>query len=124
MKNITKILSLVLVLSMVCIVFASCGKTISGTYQLDATAGDSLKSGVVTTLKFSGSKVTKTVETYALGKVVTTDTDEGTYEITETASGSLQISFTYGEAEPTDPVAFEEKDDSIVIGLLTYKVLD
>ena len=35
MKNLTKILALVLALSMVCVIFAACGKTISGTYQSD-----------------------------------------------------------------------------------------
>ena len=126
MKKLSKVLALVLAMSMICIIFASCGKTISGTYQLDATGsiGGALKSGIVTTFKFSGSKVTKTVETYVAGAVTSTDTETGTYEITEAASGTLQISFTWGESEPTSPVVFEEKDGSIVIGILTYKAVD
>ena len=33
MKKIAKVLSLVLVVAMVCVLFASCAKTISGTYK-------------------------------------------------------------------------------------------
>ena len=119
MKNITRLLALLLVLSMVTVVFASCGKTISGKYQHDLrTVG----TGVVTTYEFTGNKYKKTVETYALGTLTTSDVTEGTYEITETESGALQISFTEKDAESaTTPVAFEETDDGIKIGLLSLK---
>ena len=120
MKNITKVLALVLVLSMVCVVFASCGKTISGKYQLDARAGG--LGGAVTTYNFSGNKYTLTVETYVLGSVTSTETTEGTYEITENESGTLQITFTEKGAESASkPVVFEEGEDTIKIGLLTFK---
>ena len=123
MKNITKILALVLVLSMVCVVFASCGKTISGTYTLDATAeAFDLKTGAVTTYKFSGNMYTCPVETYLASKEPqTTETTEGTYEITEDDDGKLQISFTKkGSDDASTPVFFEQKDESITIGLLTF----
>ena len=118
MKNMTKVLALVLVLSMACMIFASCGKTISGTYQLDVRV---VGSGAVTTYKFSGNKYTCTVETYVLSSLTSTDVTEGTYEITETESGGYQISFTEKDAESAStPVAFEEGENTIKIGLLTF----
>ena len=118
MKKITKVLALVLVLSMVCVIFASCGKTISGKYQLDVRVAGT---GAVTTYEFSGSKYTCTVETYLLGSLTNTETSEGTYEIVETESGTLQISFTKKGAESAStPVAFEEGENTIKIGILTY----
>ena len=118
MKNITKALALLLVLSMVAVVFASCGKTISGKYQLDVRVANS---GAVTTYEFNGSKYKMTVETYALGSLLSTTVTEGTYEITETESGDLQISFTEKDSDSASiPVAFEKTDDGVKIGLLTF----
>ena len=124
MKKMTKALALVLVLSMVCIIFASCGKTLSGTYKLDATV---VGSGAVTTYTFSGSKVTLTIETKVLGNVTSTDTFEGKYEISEKDSGDLQITFTFeGDNAEKHNVTSDLviNEDSIKIGILTFKVVE
>ena len=124
MKKTAKILALVLAVSMLCIVFASCGKTISGTYKFDATV---LDSGVVTTYKFSGSKVSLTVDTKVLGNVTSSDTFEGKYEIAEAESGDLQITFTFEDSDAEKynlTQTFEEGDGTIKIGLVTYTKVD
>lgn len=81
MKNIVKILALVLVLSMVTVVFASCGNTLSGTYKNDGLLGLGDSS-----LKFSGKKVTYTLE----GESV-----EGKYEIKKNDEGKQVIVFDF-----------------------------
>lgn len=121
MKNITKILALVLVLSMVCIVFASCGKTLSGTYK--AELGSTSLVGGETVYTFSGKKVTISVTAGALGFEKTTEF-EGTYEITEEDDGDMKITFTFEDkdAEKYNQTAtFEETEDGIKIGLIEYK---
>ena len=114
-----KILSLVLVAVLLVgtmLTLASCGTTISGTYQ------DALK---VTTFKFSGSKVTLTVD-----NIIGDDTVlEGKYEITEKDDGSKEITFTFDsedkEAEKwSEPLPFSEGEENgkkfIKISIVKY----
>ena len=82
-----KIISAVLVcMLLACMLFslASCGKTLSGEYQ------DLLKT---TTLKFSGSNVTITIDNFIGDDTVL----QGKYEITEKedAEGEYVITFTF-----------------------------
>jgi len=112
MKNITKILALVLVLSMVCVVFASCGTTLSGTYKNNGLfgLGDS-------SYKFSGNKVTYTLEGASV---------EGTYKITKNDDGDQVIIFDFDDdsiASLIDEVelSFEKTDDGIKISGTEYK---
>lgn len=120
-KKITRVVALALVIALACITLASCGKTLSGTY----TAGGSvLGTGATTTYKFSGSKVTLTVEGSLLG-MSSSETFEGTYKITESDDGSMKISFDFGDEDAKEySTSFNFKEDkdagTITIGLITY----
>ena len=105
MKKFAKVLALVLVLSMVCVAFASCATKLSGTYK--NTLGG--------TYEFSGSKVTyKTL----LGS------SEGTYEITKNDDGKQVIIFNFEESLAGlvngQEIPFEKTDDGIKIGGVEY----
>ena len=90
MKNMTKILALVMALLLVGCVFASCGNTLSGTYS--AESGGSLASGKIS-LTFSGKNVTITTVTGIVG-FTSTNEIECTYEIAEAADGTETITST------------------------------
>ena len=113
MKKTIRVLALVMALTMVLFVFASCGKKLSGKYSAELL-------GTGATYEFKGSKVTITVK--ALG--ATAATLEGTYKIADD-----QITFTF-ESDDKDAEKysgtfdFEEKEDSIKIGLVEYKKVD
>ena len=113
MKKTIRVLALVMALTMVLFVFASCGKKLSGKYSAELL-------GTGATYEFKGSKVTITVK--ALG--ATAATFEGTYKIADD-----QITFTF-ESDDKDAEKysgtfdFEEKEDSIKIGLVEYKKVD
>ena len=119
MKKTMRVLALVLALAAVLVVFASCGKTISGTYEAEV---DAIVMKYTATYEFSGSKVNITKKATVLGSVSTTEI-EGKYEITENDDGSMEITF---ELESEDDqiksgtFAFEEGEDYIKIGLVTY----
>ena len=106
MKHLAKALALVLVLSMVCMVFASCGSTLSGEYK--NTLGG--------TYKFSGSKVTYTT---LLGS------NEGTYKITKNSEGQQVIIFEFNESLAGivngQEIPFEKTDAGIKISGIEYK---
>ena len=131
MKKIVSLL-LVCVMLLGCVaVFASCGKKLSGEYQLDATVDVLGKNGAVTTYAFSGSKVTLTIDTYLAGNK-STASYEGKYEIAEAEDGSLEITFTFtndkGEEvkdySTTSVLKEAEDGSSITIGILTFKKLE
>lgn len=85
-----KILSAVLVCVLLvgCVfALASCGKTLSGKYKLDALIGSK-------TYEFSGSKVEITYEVGGFEKSI-----EGEYKIAENDDGDLEITFTFAEDE-------------------------
>ena len=125
-----KILSAVLVCVLLvgCVfALASCGKTLSGEYKLDATgeiAG--IKSGVVTTYKFSGSKVTLTIDTYVANNKSTVEYD-GKYTIEE-VDEDYEITFTFTDEDgeevkdysKTQVLKIDDEKKTITIGLVTY----
>lgn len=113
MKKSVRILAVVMVALMLCLTLASCGKRLSGKYSAEI-----LGSGV--TYEFKGSKVTISIK--ALGAEVATA--EGKYEIKDD-----KITFTFesdkDEVKEYDGTfAFEEKDDSIKIGIIEYEKKD
>ena len=114
MKKMTKIFSLVMVLVLVCLVFASCAKTLSGTYsaKLDVAVASS-----ETSYTFSGKKVTIEITTGLAGFEKTVEF-EGTYEIEDD-----KITFTFeGDGEDySGTVPFEKTDDGIKIAGIEYK---
>ena len=115
MKKTTKIIALALVAVFVCLTFAACGKTISGEYAAEINIG---VASTKTTYKFSGSKVTITNVTGAVGFEKTT-TFEGKYEIKDD-----QITFTFEDDDASSynqTVSFEKTDDGIKIGGVEYK---
>ena len=119
MKKVLKVLSLVMVAAMLCITLASCGKTLSGKYENDATV---FSTGVVTTYEFSGKKVTLTVESKAAGATVGDPlVIEGKYSIDDD-----KITFEFeGDDEDakkySQTLDFEESEDYIKIGVVKFE---
>lgn len=118
-KTIVRALAFVLICAALCTAFASCGKTISGTYSAEAL-------GTGATMTFKGSQITTTYK--ALGSVVYTV--EGKYEIKD---GNITITYEGDKAdeakEYSGTFSFEEgkNDDGkqyIKIGLVTYTRTD
>lgn len=87
MKNLVKVMAVMLVLVMAVACLASCGKKLSGEYKLDALVGSS-------TYNFSGSNVEITYEIAGFEKTI-----EGKYEIGENNEGKSIITFTFDENE-------------------------
>ena len=113
MKKSVRILSVVMVVLMLCLTLASCGKTLSGKYSAEAV-------GSGATFEFKGSKVTLTVK--LLGAEVASA--EGTYEIKDD-----KITLTFGDEDEDvkkydGTFDFEEKEDSIKIGIVEYEKKD
>ena len=82
MKTAIKITAVALVAIMLVCAFASCAKTLSGSYSGKALLG-------TYTYEFKGNKVTRA---YKVGN--TTTTSEGTYEIAKDENGNQVIKFT------------------------------
>ena len=119
MKKSIRILAVVLALMMVTLVFASCGKTIKGTYEAEV---DVVILKYTATYEFSGSKVTVTKATKTLLGSDTV-TLEGTYKITEADDGTMDITFEFKTADDhikSGTFDFEQGDDYIKIGLVKY----
>ena len=110
MKNIVKVVAVVMAIAIVACVLASCGKLLSGTYKTDSVLGSYVS------YKFSGNKVK--IETYAVGTLVTTE--EATYKI---ADGNIEFTYTdTGDgttAKRTITESFEENGNTIKIGVIT-----
>ena len=114
-----KIVSLILVLTLavgMVLTLASCNM-LNGTYTNE---------NLNISYKFTGKKVTKTVEATFLGATTKTET-EGTYKIEENADGDMTISFNWNsdgednEDSATDvAVSFEKGDDYIKIWGVKY----
>ncbi len=108
MKKSIKVLALVMTVVLLCLTLASCGKTLSGTYSMEAL-------GTGSEMEFKGNKVTLTVK--VAGKVVG-EPVEGKYSIKDD-----KITFEF-ESEDKDAenysgtFDFEEGEDYIKIGTL------
>ena len=92
-------------LVLVCCVFASCAKTLSGTYSLGGDVGGLV--GSKTSLTFSGSKVTVTTTATLLGSTKTIESN-GTYEITEAADGTQSITITFDDKADDSAKSYRE----------------
>ena len=118
-------MAVALALLMVTFVFASCGKTIKGTYEAEIDGG--LLGKYTATYEFSGSKVTVTRKTTNLLQQVETKTYNGTYEITENDDGTMEITFNMengDDAIKSETLTFEQGDDFIKIGLFKYNKVE
>ena len=120
MKKSIRILAVVMALLMVTLVFASCGKTIKGTYEAEV---DVVILKYTATYEFSGNKVTATKVTNPLiGDSITVEL-KGTYEIIENDDGSMDIKLEFETSDDHikgGTFDFEEGDDYIKIGLVKY----
>jgi len=121
-KIISAILVCVLLLGCVC-TLASCGKTLSGKYELVITKDNTV------TYEFSFNKYTKTTKTGVLG-YAKEDVVEGTYKIEEVEENEFEITFTWegdGE-EKSETVSFTEGEENgekyIKLGGLTFVKVD
>ena len=120
MKKSVRILAVVMVLLMVTLVFASCAKTIKGTYKAEIGLG--ALAGYTATYEFSGKKVEITKTATLVGSSTTT-TLEGTYEIIENDDGSMDIKLSFETSDneiKSGTFDFEEGEDYIKIGLIKY----
>lgn len=121
MKKFAKVLSLVLVVAMVCVLFAACGNKLSGTYKGKVDAFGLAGAEVV--YDFSGSKVTVTATASILGFEKTVESD-GTYEIAENEDGDLEITFTFEDDDAekySGTFSFSEGEDYIKIAGAKYE---
>ena len=122
-KTMLKLAAVMLAVVMMTAIFASCAKTLSGSYQADASL---FGQGVDVTYTFSGSKVTVTSKVTLLG-TVNTEEIEGTYEIVENEDGSMEITFDFEEETATlrdGTYTFSEGEDYIKIAGVQYGKLD
>ena len=113
MKKSIRVLALVMALTMVLFVFASCGKKLSGEYSAEV-----LGSGA--TYEFKGSKFT--VTTKVLGTKAFEA--EGTYKIKD---DEITITFESDDEDAKEysgTFDFEEGDDYIKIGVAKYTKAD
>lgn len=117
MKKSIRFIALALAVLSVMLVFASCGKKLSGTYtgkaDLFGLAGASV------TYKFSGKKVTITSTASILGQEKT-ETKTAKYAITEKDDGTMSITFTYDDGKSDTQIFKENKENkTITIGIVT-----
>ena len=120
MKKSIRIMAVVMALLMVTFVFASCGKTIKGTYSAEV---DIAILKYTATYEFSGKNVTVTKVVNPLLGESKTYTIEGTYEIIENDDDTMDIKFefkTEDEHIKSGTFDFEQGEDYIKIGIVTY----
>lgn len=120
MKKSVRILVVALALLMTMVVFASCAKTISGTYAAEV---DVVVLKYTATYEFSGKNVTVTKVVNPLIGDAKTTTIEGTYEIVENDDGSMDITLSFKNEDEhitSGTFDFEQGDDYIKIGIVTY----
>ena len=114
MKKTVRILAVAMIATMLCLILASCGKTLSGKYSAELL-------GTGATYEFKGSKVTVTAKVLGAEAV----TIEGTYKIKDD-----KITLTFdGDDEDAKKYSgtldFEEQEDGdIKIGISEYKKVD
>ena len=118
-----KIMKRVLALALVCVMvfaLASCSKKLSGTYTAEGNFFGLV--GAKTSYTFSGSKVTISVTGSSILGSKTSEFD-GKYEITEAEDGTMNITFTFTDADAKEysgTWSFVDNKDSIKIGPITY----
>ena len=113
MKKTVRILVLAMALATILCVFASCGKTLKGEYAAEVA-------GTGSVLEFKGKNITITYK--LLGAEVASV--EGTYKIDDDKI-TIDIESENKEIAKLDGTFdFEEGEDSIKIGLITYKKVD
>ncbi|MBE6595764.1 MAG: hypothetical protein E7644_08200 [Ruminococcaceae bacterium] len=114
MKNVVRVMSVMLVVAMLAVTLVACGGVPSGTY----VNGDTSLTNTYTQYEFKGSKVTFT--SYALGKKVEAASFEGKYKV-----DGDEITFTWEDSEgkeQSNTVTYAENEDgSLEIGPITYK---
>ena len=125
MKKLVRVLSLTLVAVMLCATLASCGK-VSGAYAAELDLG--VASGKVTYDFGAFGKVAMTVEGDTIFTDAKSKTYEGKYEITEKEDGKMEITFTFEDENDdtktyggTQAFAIDKDNDTVKIGLVTYK---
>lgn len=127
MKTMTRVMAVALVAVVMCMVLASCGNTISGTYSATYESEGFFGLGAgsyTTTYEFKGKDVVMTVEATVGGKTTTTTTN-GTYTIEDD-----QIIFTWDKdvetnangdtVTSTNKYEFSKGDNFIYIGDQKY----
>ena len=120
MKKSIRILAVILALMMVTVAFASCAKTIKGTYSAEV---DVVVLKYIVTYEFSGKNVTVTKVVNPLLGEAKTYTIEGTYEIIENDDDTMDIKFefkTEDEHIKSGTFDFEQGEDYIKIGIVKY----
>ncbi|MBR5124829.1 MAG: hypothetical protein IKU90_06825 [Clostridia bacterium] len=120
MKKSVRILAVAMALLMVTFVFASCGKTIKGSYSAEV---DVIALKYTATYEFSGKNVTVTKVVNPLIGESKTYTIEGTYEIIENDDDTMDIKFTFeteDEHIKSGTLDFEQGEDYIKIGVVKY----
>ena len=120
MKKSIRIMAVVMALLMVTLVFASCGKTIKGTYEAEV---DVVILKYTATYEFSGKNVTVTKVVNPLLGESKTYTIEGTYEIIENDDDTMDIKFEFKTDDDhikSGTFDFEQGEDYIKIGIVKY----
>lgn len=127
MKTMTRVVAVALVAVVMCMMLASCGNTLSGsysaTYESEGIFGLG-KGTYTTTYEFKGNKVVRT-DDVTMGGSTTTTVTNGTYEIKDD-----QIIFTWDKnvetnengdsVVSTNKYEFSKGDDFIYIGDRKY----
>ena len=120
MKKTVRIMAVVMAILMVSLVFASCGKTLSGSYEAEI---DAVVIKYTATYTFKGNNVDITKKTTTILGTVDTVELTGKYEIAKNDDGTMEITITL-DSEDDDiksgTFAFEEGDDYIKIGVVQY----
>jgi hypothetical protein len=114
-KTVSLLLAVVLIVGSM-LALTSCGKSLSGTYELDVVGG--------VTFEFSGKNVVLTVNNLFGDDVVV----EGKYSIEENEDGKLEITFDFDENKDASKyegtVSFAEGEENgkeyIKIGGIKY----
>ena len=120
MKKSIRVLVVLMALLMVTVVFASCAKTIKGTYSAEV---DIAILKYTATYEFSGKNVTVTKVINPLLGESKTYTIEGTYEIIENDDDTMDIKFEFktdDEHIKSGTFDFEQGEDYIKIGIVKY----
>lgn len=127
MKTMTRVVAVALVAVVMCMMLASCGNTLSGSYTATYESNGIFglgKGTYTTTYEFKGNKVVRTDDVTVGGSTTTTVTN-GTYEIKDD-----QIIFTWDKnvetnengdsVVSTNKYEFSKGDDFIYIGDQKY----